>query len=433
MPHRFSRFAEALDYLGTCTDYERMSARYSPQTYNLKRTRRLLDFLENPHEGLPFVHVAGTKGKGSSALMTEAILRAHGMATGLFTSPHLVTLLERIQVDGKSIAPREFVWAMNRMAPVLDRLRPTFFEIMTAAAFLLFRSHRLDVAVIEVGLGGRLDSTNVITPAVSVITRIDYDHMEKLGHTLGAIAREKAGIIKAGIPVVTTERKPEPLSVIHGRAHSLDAPLWRLGREIRIKNPGSLSWDGNPVVECTVEFPGEPMRRLRLGVAGRHQLENAAAALAASRTILGRRFSFPRALGALRRLSLPGRIEVVARHPTIVVDGAHNPAAAQALARTLRESFPERRILVFGASADKDVAGMIRTLLPLFEHILWTRADNPRAASPLLLKKLGSTGTVVESVPRAVKLARKLAGQADTIVVTGSFYVAGEALAYLRS
>ncbi len=216
----FRTFAAALDYLNRFTDYERMAAVSQPQ-YTLDRMRRLVKGLGHPERSFRSLHIAGTKGKGSVAHMAEAILREAGFRTGLYTSPHLVHMLERIRLDGRPVPERDFVWAMNRMEAHLRRLKPTYFEIMTAAAFLLFARRRVDWAVVEVGLGGRLDATNVIVPAACAITTIDFDHMEKLGRTLGRIAGEKAGIIKPGVPVVCSPQRPEAMRVIGRRA----APL----------------------------------------------------------------------------------------------------------------------------------------------------------------------------------------------------------------
>ncbi|HTF57435.1 MAG TPA: bifunctional folylpolyglutamate synthase/dihydrofolate synthase, partial [Planctomycetota bacterium] len=225
----FRTFSQAVDYLARFTDYERMTGgRYAGQPYDLRRMARLLDALDHPERGFPSVHIAGTKGKGSTAHFAESIFRAHGLRTGLYTSPHLVHMLERIRLDGAPIPEALFVRTLNRMRRALDRLRPTYFEIMTAAAFVLFAERRVGMAVIEVGLGGRLDATNLIRPSACGIARIDFDHTDRLGTTLGAIASEKAGIIKPGVPVVTATAAPEALRVIERTARENGAALTRV-------------------------------------------------------------------------------------------------------------------------------------------------------------------------------------------------------------
>lgn len=410
-------FDDALRFLSTRTDYERQSARYSPRTYNLARMRRLVAALGHPERSFRSLHVAGTKGKGSTAILAEAILREEGYRTGLYTSPHLVDLLERIQVGGRNVAERDFVRAMRRMEPHLRRLRPTFFEIMTAAAFVLFAEKRVDWAVVEVGLGGRLDATNVLLPAACAITPIDYDHVEKLGRTIAAIAGEKAGIIKPGVPVVTGPQRPAALRVIRRRADPFRPRVRRLA--------------GRPGM---VEFGMIGLRdrySAALPAFGRHAAENAATAVALVEAG-GAAVSRGGVRKALASARLPARVEVVARRPWIVVDSCHNPVSARALARALRGLRRRRTILVFGASEDKNWGAMLRTLLPAADLAIFTRARSPRAADPeALARRARGSAVTVGEVGRALRLARKLAGPGDAVVVAGSFYVAGEALAEL--
>ncbi len=406
-----------MDYLGRATDYERQQARYSPSTYNLDRMRRLAASMGNIERSFKSLHVAGTKGKGSVAHMAEAILRRAGYRTGLYTSPHLVDLRERIRIDGRNVSERDFLWAMNRMEPALRRLRPTYFEIMTEAAFLVFAKKRVDFAVIEVGLGGRLDATNVITPAACAITRIDYDHMDKLGHTLGEIAREKAGILKPGVPVVTGAQRPAALREIRRRA----APL--------VPTVCATRATGT-VLKFTVSGVRGKRYRCELPVLGPHQAGNAAIAIGLVEAS-GAEVTPVDVREALRRVRLPGRIEIVRRRPWIIVDSAHNPVSARALVEGLRPLRRRRTVLVFGASADKDWAGMLRAL-GRADLTIFTRAKSPRAAAPeALARRARGPAVRVESVEAALALARTVARADDAVVVTGSFYVAGEALASL--
>ncbi len=410
----FNSFDAARRFLDRFTDYERQAAVYSPSTYNLDRMRRLVDALGHPERAFRSLHVAGTKGKGSVCHMAEAILREAGHRTGLYTSPHLVHMRERIRLDGRPVSEREFVRAMNRMERALRRLRPTYFETMTAAAFVIFAARRVDYAVIEVGLGGRLDATNVITPVACAITTIDYDHQDKLGRTLAEIAREKAGILKPGVPVVSSPQRPAALREIR-----------RLG-EPRI--PIIRATAGKGVIKLTLAGSGV---RCTLRALGIHQAANAGTAVALVEAA-GARVTPGDVRRALAGVRLPGRIEVVRQRPWIVVDSGHNPVAARALAEAIRRWPPGRRtILVFGASGDKDARRMLRSL-GAADLAVFTRASGPRAADPAGLARLwGRPALVVEDVAAALEVARAVARPDDRVVVTGSFYVAGEALAAL--
>lgn len=415
----FRTYREALDHLNRFTDYERMSVPYAPGTYDLGRMLRLVEGLGRPDRSFRSLHIAGTKGKGSVAHMTEAILRAAGCRTGLYTSPHLVDMRERIRRDGVPMAEADFVWAMNRMERLLRRLRPTYFETMTAAAFLLFARWKVDYAVVEVGLGGRLDATNVISPVACAITKIDYDHMDKLGRTLARIASEKAGIIKPGVPVVASPQRPEARRVLEARAELL-RPSFRIlsdrGFMLRLKVRGLRGRE----------------YRLAVPVLGRHQAENVATAVGLVEAS-GAAVPPVRVRKGLAGLRLPGRMEVVRRRPWFVVDAAHNPVAARAAAEAFRRVPRRRAFLVFGASADKDVRGMLRALLPGVDVAILTRARSPRAAAPAgLARRTGARPALLgRTVEEALDLARLLAEPRDAVLVTGSFYVAGEALAAL--
>jgi dihydrofolate synthase/folylpolyglutamate synthase len=414
------RYSDALRFLNTFTDYERMASVYAPGDYNLERMRRLLTALGHPERAFLSLHIAGTKGKGSTAHLAEAILREAGYRTGLYTSPHLVNMRERIRLGGVPVDEAEFTWAMSEMESELRRLRPTYFETMTAAAFLIFARRKVDYAVVEVGLGGRLDATNVILPAACAITTIDYDHMDKLGHTLREIAGEKAGIIKPGVPVVSSPQAPEARRVLLARATPF-FPRFRIlpGRRF--------------VLRFTVEGARGRAYRCALRALGEHQAANAATAIALVERS-GARISPEIVRRALEMVRLPGRVEVVGRRPWVIVDAAHNPVSARALAAALRKLPRRRTILVFGASADKDYGGMLRALLPGADLAILTRAASSRAAAPsdLIRKARGRAALAAGSVPRALAMARKAAGPRDAIVVTGSFYVAGEVLALLR-
>lgn len=273
--HTFTNFHDVYTYIKNFTDYECMAGiRYTKQNYNLDKMRRLLKAIGNPEKQIKSIHIAGTKGKGSTAIMVESILRKAGFKTGLYTSPHLVSMLERIQINGSSISDADFVWAMNVLKPHLDK--STYFEIMTAVAFLLFAREKVDFAIIEVGLGGRLDSTNVIKPIVTAITTIDYDHQDQLGKTLGSIAREKAGIIKPSIPVVISPQRKVALNIIRKTAQLNDALLREVGRDIKVD---VLPKTSSNILKCDITTSNRIIKNISLPLIGRHQLDNVATAI----------------------------------------------------------------------------------------------------------------------------------------------------------
>jgi dihydrofolate synthase/folylpolyglutamate synthase len=401
--------------------------------------RALLHRLGDPHRRLHLLHVAGSKGKGSTAAMLAAILRRAGYRTGLFTSPHLCRVEERLQVDGVPIGAGELtellddIRAAVRASPPLE---PTFFEIATAAGFLHFVRRRVDAAVVEVGLGGRFDSTNVCRPDVALITSISFDHTQQLGNRLASIAREKAGIVKPGVPTVSGVTAAEARQVIERVCRERGAPLCQLGIDFHYRyEPGRVTAESvrRPRVEVTTRRRTWPV--LELGLLGEHQAANAAVALACVEHLQARGWHVGDAAVAagLAGVDWLARLEVVGRRPLVVLDCAHNVASAHALAETLRQSFPPaRRLLVFAGSSDKDLAGMFRELAPLFAHVFLTRyADNPRSVPPevladLLPRDANRAVTTCASAAEAWHGARAAAGPDDLICVTGSVFLAGE-------
>ncbi len=437
----FETCQQALDYLYHFTDYERMVKPRAAATsiFGLGRMNQLLDYLEHPELRLRVVHVAGTKGKGSTAAMTAAILQRAGARVGLYTSPHVLSVRERIMVDGAWIAEERLVAHVNRMREYLDeslrtheKYTPTFFEIFTAAAFLDFVAEGVDYAVLEVGLGGRLDATNVVRPVVCGITHISFDHTDKLGDTLALIAGEKAGILKAGVPVVVAPQEPAALGAIQARAEALGAPVRLVGRDIALVDEGG---------EFAVHTPRKRYKRLRVPLAGRHQRINAATAVGLAEEATASRGI--RLTPALVREGLAGlrwraRIETVAERPRIVVDAAHNLASIRALLATLDAEFAfQRLVFVVGISGDKDVDGILRALIPRAALIVVTASHSPRACPPEELlaraRALGAAEAVACAAPAdAVALARERAAPDDLVCVTGSFYLAGEVLEALE-
>jgi dihydrofolate synthase / folylpolyglutamate synthase len=400
--------------------------------FGLSKVEAILDAVEAPHRELQAVHIAGTNGKGSTAAMVASILQEEGYRVGLYTSPHLVRFTERIQVNGREIASEEVaaLTAFLRGTIHAKGIAPpfTFFDFTTAMAFLYFRQQRVDLAVLEVGLGGRLDSTNVIDPLVSVITNISKDHEEQLGKTLVKITREKAGIIKRGRPLVTAATQPSVLRLLSKTCRDQGSSLIRVGKELRYAASGNGTFHYEGVHQ---KLPG-----VQVNLAGSHQIINATTALGAVEVLegLGYRITAESMLKGLRRVTWPGRLERIASIPRVVLDGAHNPAGALALKSSLEETRPRRLFLLIGMMKDKDAASLLKVLAPLAYHVILTRPAIERAAPPSMLKEaLGQNGgraEVVEDLKAAIARGLALTSEEDLLCITGSLYTVGEARAY---
>lgn len=451
---------EALEFLTSRIDYERMSSvPYSQRDFRLDRMRQLLVRLGNPQDALKIVHIAGTKGKGSTAAMLASMLQAAGLRAGLYSSPHLDRVEERVRINGQNCPPAELAELVARIRGVVLDMdadpageeggsnRPTYFEIITALALLRFAEQSVEAAVLEVGLGGRLDSTNVCHPLVSVITSISFDHMQQLGRTLVAIAGEKAGIIKHGTPVVSGVVEDEPRQVIVDVAGQHQAPLVQRGVDFDFdyQPPRGLEKaDACGRLDFRWLGQGGPMQfdGLELRLTGRHQAINAAVALAVVCQLRTLGWGIPEAAVrvGLATVDWPARVEVLARRPTVVLDAAHNVASVEALLETLQESFSvRRRVLVFATTRDKDLRGMLRVLLPHFDEVIFTRyGSNPRGVPPeeleLLAQEISATPRQLCATPGiAWSLAVRMAEPEDLICVTGSFFVASEMRAAMRA
>lgn len=429
-------YREAIEYLHSLTDYERRRIeRYTPETLDLSRVERLLEMLGNPHRAYRSVHVAGTKGKGSTAAMVESTLRVAGYRTALYTSPHLHTFRERIRVDGTMISRDEVVTLVEEIEPLVEQIPGvTTFEAITAMAFAYFARQGVDLLVAEVGLGGRLDATNVLLPEVAVITSLSLDHTYLLGATLPEIAREKAGIIKPGIPVVSAPQRAEAIHVIEEVSQKRDAPLVEVGRDW-IWEPGPFDMDGQSFDVQRVRGGDKDLTgRYWIPLLGRHQLENATTAVATLQVLRDRGIGVTRQAveEGLRRVEWPGRMEVLSRDPLIVVDCAHNPYSVQTLRRALGEWFPGVRwVVVFGASTDKDIAGMLRLLLPITDYLIVTRSEHPRAAAPVeladIVASVGGGAEVAVNTRRAIQRALTAMEPGGGLLVTGSIFLVAEA------
>ena len=435
-------YQEALDYIYSFIDYERTSLE-GPRRFDLSRITALLELLGQPHRRYKAVHIAGTKGKGSTVAMIESILRAAGYKTGLFTSPHLHTYRERMRTGGQLITEKQLAAHVERLIPLAERLSGlTTFEITTALAFSYFAQEKIEWAILETGLGGRLDTTNVVDPAVAVITHIGYDHVDVLGHTLSQIAFEKAGIIKEGRPVVSMPQRPTALRVIKRACRERKAPLTLVGRDWTWERKG-FDLKGQKLDAHCHQKPNagssslcRDYANLSIPFLGAHQLVNTTTVVATVAELArqGVSLSPKKVVEGLKTTSWPGRLEVLNREPLLVVDGAHNVDSAQALAKALPEYFDyQRLILVLGFSADKDIDGIFRELLPLAYQVIVTQSRHPRAADLDLLKEKvrarGGEAIPCRSTEEALWQAMGLARGRDLVCITGSLYVVAEARA----
>ena len=424
-------YQAALHYLYSFTDYEKQSGySYSPDRFDLARVSKLFNLLDNPHHAFQSVHIAGTKGKGSTAAMIASILRQAGYRTALYTSPHLHTFRERIQIDGHMISEGDVVAGVERLQAVDQVPGITTFELITALALDYAARQKAGLAVLEVGMGGRLDATNVVTPILSVITSLSYDHMIYLGHTLSEIAAEKAGIIKPGVPVVSAPQVPEAQFVIERTAAERGAALTVIGRDwcwqsVRSSAEGQqfMAWPSSaPSARQTYSLP----------LLGQHQQVNATTALAtiAQLRAQGIQLADPAIHAGLEAVCWPGRLEVLGRRPWVIVDGAHNGDSMQKLCAALAGLFPHTRaILILGVSADKDIDSMLDAILPAVDQVLVTRAHHPRAADPATLaERIATRGTRVRTVSldQALETALGLAGEDDLICATGSLFLVAD-------
>jgi dihydrofolate synthase/folylpolyglutamate synthase len=444
-------YQQALDFLFGRIDYERVAvSAYGRREFRLDRMRELLARIDDPHHLYPIIHIAGTKGKGSTAAMIAGILTAAGYRAGLYSSPHLERIEERMAVDGRPCTSDDLIGLFDLVRPSVEAMdrrgergegggRPTYFEITTAMAMAHFARRRVDAAVIEVGMGGRLDSTNVCQPVVSVITTISFDHMKQLGNTMASIAREKAGIIKPAVPVVSGVVDAEPREEIAATSRERRSKLVQLGRDFdcSYEPPRNLqAVESHGRMDYLPRAPEqEPAYRdLKLGLLGRHQAANAAVAIAAVAELrrLGWKIPEPAVREGLASARWPARVEVVARRPTVIVDAAHNAASIASLLTTLDESFAaRRRWLVFATTQDKPVREMLALLLPRFDGVVLTRyLNNPRYVPVEELESLAQGGAVplycCGTPAEAWQLVKELATPDDLICVTGSFFLAAE-------
>ena len=432
-------FPAAVDYILSFADYERMPR--SAVVFDLRRMERLLARMSNPQNAAKSVHIAGTKGKGSTAAMLASILKQSGYRTGLYTSPHLLSIRERIQVDGRQISEDEFARLAARVKPEVEAVNTssdlgelTTYEILTALAFMYFQDRGVAYQVLETGLGGRLDATNVVQPEVCVITSISYDHMDVLGDTLAEIAREKAGIIKPGSIVVTAPQVPEAMDVLEDVCRQREVKLVKVGSDV--------SWRQKSLSPEKQSFQLRGLKgdyNIEVPLLGEHQLENAVAAITAAEALAGRGavITAEAITSGIASVDWPGRLQVLRRKPWVIVDGAHNGDSVRRLVAALRQYFMfEKAVVIFGASSDKNIAAMAAELKTFPDRVIVTSSHHPRAVAVGQLVEEFSRESIMpeasENVASAVEKALSLAGPADLICATGSLFLVAEVMEYMQ-
>jgi dihydrofolate synthase/folylpolyglutamate synthase len=422
MKQKILTYKEAVEYL------------YGLQKYGIKfglsKTLNILKALGNPHKGQKYIHIAGTNGKGSVSAMLESILIEAGLKVGFYSSPHLVRFTERFRINRKEISQAKTAELVNELRRVIDPLQPpTFFEATTAMALSCFADEKTDISIMEVGMGGRLDSTNVIKPLVSVITNISLEHQNFLGNRLIDIAGEKAGIIKKGVDLVTGVTQPSVISLFEEMCEGKRAAIRRLGKDFRYRSKGS---------EINYFGMNHELRGLKPSLYGRYQYRNTALALAVTEILMtkGYRISERDIIDGLGDTVWPGRMQIISKNPFVILDGAHNPGAIRELTDSITRGFSyDRLIAVMGIMEDKDINSIIRLISPVADYIICTKPDYYRAAEPGRIMKevsaAGKQGEVVTMLPAAIEKAKNMAGSRDLILVTGSLFTVGEALTHL--
>lgn len=436
----FRTYNDAMKYLCTRTDYEKESrVRYNKTTFSLNRMKKLLALLGNPHKNFETVHIAGTKGKGSTATMLAKMLESNEYKVGLYTSPHVLDMHERIVVNSEKIDRSSLYRLLNRIHAPVEKLSktdaPSFFEIMTALAFMYFADMGVDVAVVETGLGGRLDSTNVIMPQVVGITSLSIDHQEQLGGSIDLIAAEKAGVFKKGVPVITVDQQPEALKVLKHEATKANAPLMVTGKDIDFSYRFETSREHGPHTRICLTTPTSKFEHLRVPLHGTHQAINCGLALAMLDKLKenGYEIDIDLAKEGLDTVSLAGRMEMIYQNPRIMIDAAHNAASIRALMHAIGQNIPyDSMVVIFGCNNDKDIDGMLNQLQYGADKVIFTRSNSAKAAWPEDLgdrynEICGKMYQTALSLREALQLAYSAVGREDLICITGSFYLIGKA------
>lgn len=428
----FNNYQSTLDYLYSFVDYSlTRDLRYSPEKFNLKRMRTFLELIDNPDYDYPIIHVAGTKGKGSICAFLNSVLHSANLKVGLYTSPHMHVFTERIRVNGKNISKAEFVNLIEEMNPSIIKVKGlSTFEITTAAAFLYFSKLKIDIAVIEVGLGGRLDATNVVKPIISVISSISKDHVKILGNTYEKIATEKSGIIKKNIPVVVAPQKPRVLKKIIEIAKNQNSPVYVIDELYRYRlshhNLRGQIFELFSMKNSSIKY------KLKIPLLGFHQIQNAVTAYAVVEIMKQHRFdiSLLAVKRGFKKVKWPGRFEVLSEKPFIIIDSAHNLDSVKKLIKTIDEYLDDniKIILLFGVSEDKDVSGMIQVFRSRVERIIASKSVHPRALGATeiieIAKKRGIKGEAIIPIKSALRKAIHYWDENSVIIATGSVFVA---------
>jgi dihydrofolate synthase/folylpolyglutamate synthase len=419
-------YSRALRFMQTLTDFERLRiVRYNNETFNLDRMRTLLKKLGNPQEQFRSVHIAGTKGKGSTCAMVAAMLQATGYKVGLYTSPHLVDVRERICINGEMISQADFARLVRLVEPILAKSRPmpTYFDVMTAIAFKYFAENKVELAVVETGLGGRLDSTNVINPEVTAITSISRDHMAQLGPTVAHIATEKAGIFKAGVPAITVTQDPDAEAALKRVADKVGVTLDITGKTIEFSYRFESSRMLGPHNRICLTTPNSRFEHLAVPLIGEHQAINCGLALAIIDRLKSRGIAIndSRAMEGLSKVTIPGRMEMLSTTPRVLVDGAHNAASLDAMMKAIGQHIP--------------YDGMLERITSGADKVIFTKVDSIRSADPEELaaryvELYGKMAQVAPTLDEALGIANRAVTKEDLICITGSFYLVGEAKKY---
>ncbi len=438
-PPTIRDFRTAVGYVDSLVNYERESRfEYTPQNFSLARMTRLLRALGKPHKRIKTVHVAGTKGKGSTCAMLGAMLANCDMSVGVYSSPHLRSIRERIQINGEMISEADFAARMSEVAAASTKPRvgvPTYFEAVTAVAMLHFAEVGVDLAAIETGLGGRLDATNVIMPEVVGITSISFDHQAQLGRTLRAIAREKAGIMKADIPAISAPQELEVQDSLRAVAGEVGAPLIFTGEDVKFSLRFEASRGIGRHTRLCLNTPTSRFEHLHVPLLGEHQAINCGLALAMIDALKSRGFTIDdqRVMEGLADVKIAGRMEIINESPKILVDVAHNAASIDALMRGIGQNvIADSMVVIFGCQKHKDIPGMVRGIQLGADKIIFTRTDSPRSADPQdlaaeYMEQCGRVAQVTESLEEAMEIARSAVTREDLICITGSFYLIAEA------
>jgi dihydrofolate synthase/folylpolyglutamate synthase len=406
---------------------------YGTNNFSPNRMGKILALLGNPHREVRMIHIAGTKGKGSTATMLSRMLEKSGYKVGLYTSPHLITVRERISIDGEMIGETEFGRLARKLVVALGKQEPTYFEALTAIAFCYFAEQKCDLAVIETGIGGRLDSTNVIKPLACGVTTISYDHTGQLGKSLASIAKEKAGIFKSGVPVVSAPQVPEVKRVLKKAAEESNSPLKVAGDdyEYSIRFESARPW--GPHTRLSMKTPTSRYEHLHVPLLGEHQAINCGLALGLLDTLKdqGLEIDDQKAMAGLSGLTLAGRMEIISDDPRILVDGAHNASSMEALMRAIGQNIPyDSMVVIFGCAKDKDIPGLMRFVQLGADKVIFTTAGTARSMDPEDLaaayaEVTGKMSQVAHTLDDAMAIACRAISKDDLITITGSFYLVG--------